>query len=126
MATVLVIDDDPDASATMGHMLAALGHAAIEACDGEAGLREIARHRPDLVICDIFMPEQDGLVTIKELSRRHPALPIVAISGHDSLWLSIAEEFGATVLATLAKPFGLTELQCCVDRLLHAHADPGP
>jgi CheY-like chemotaxis protein len=117
MATVLVIDDDPGVRATVRDMLLELGHAVLDAEDGRAGLEAIERHPPDIVICDILMPEQDGLGVIRELSLKHPALPILAISGRYAQYLKIARSLGAS--AALLKPFRSTDLQDSVTQLLH-------
>jgi CheY-like chemotaxis protein len=84
------------------------------------------RHSPvlrpgaDVIVTDIFMPEQDGLETIRELRRESPRVKIVAISGGDSTGrLDLrkeAEIFGAS--RTLPKPFDPAELLKVVHELL--------
>ena len=117
MAKILVIDDDPSLRFTVREMLALLGHQAIEAKDGREGLIAAAASAPDLVICDIYMPEHEGLATIRELRRRHQGVPILAISGHNSFFLQLAERLGAE--AGLPKPFTVDQLGRWVNRLLH-------
>jgi DNA-binding response OmpR family regulator len=117
MPTVLVIDDDPGVLATVGEILTDQGHSVVMAGDGHAGVQAVERYRPDLVICDIFMPEQDGLGAIRELSKAHPTLPILAISGRYVHYLKIASGLGAS--AVLLKPFRARELERSVDALLH-------
>jgi DNA-binding response OmpR family regulator len=116
MPKVLLIDDDPEARATVTEMLTALGHQVIEAMDGREGTRVAIADRPDLVICDIIMPEQEGIATIRELLRTHPGLLILPITGRGSFYLGLANKFGAQV--GLQKPFGIVELQNSIARLL--------
>ena len=82
------------------------------------------RTSPDLLITDIFMPEMEGLETIREARARQPDLPIIAMSGfafEERDYLGIAEKFGA--MATLRKPFRPAELIDLVDRLLAPRQD---
>ena len=121
MFRVLVIDDNPDLRELMGVMLRAAGYSVELAADGEAGLRS-QRARPfDIVITDIFMPNQDGIETIARLREEYPALKLVAISGGGSHtkgdgYLFTAREIGAN--AVLTKPFEQEELLEVV-RALH-------
>ena len=58
-------------------MLKNAGHAAVLAVNGNDGLREFRRQRFDLVICDVFMPDKEGIETLKELRQLDSAVPIV-------------------------------------------------
>src|SRR5689334_15486785 len=120
MAKILVIEDEPDLRATICEMLSELGHYSVAAGDGRAGAEIVAADRPDLVICDIFMPEHEGLATITRLPRSHPRLPILAITGRDQFYLNAAQKLGA--IAGLKKPFGIDQLQGSVDQLLRVPA----
>ena len=81
-----------------------------------------SREKPaDLVITDIFMPEQEGLETIKELKHDFPAVKIIVISGGGAglkpePYLKIAGQFGAN--KTLTKPFKRDDILRAVKELL--------
>lgn len=82
LPTVLVIDDNSDIRAMLKEMLRD-SYNVQTASDGAEGLRMAARHVPDLVVCDVMMPEMDGLeccARIKgELSTSHiPVLMLTA------------------------------------------------
>jgi CheY-like chemotaxis protein len=65
------------------------------------------------------MPEMKGLETIRQVRARHPAMPIIAMSGLSFAardYLEMAEKFGA--VASLKKPFRPAELLALVARLL--------
>jgi two-component system, chemotaxis family, chemotaxis protein CheY len=128
LATILVIDDDARMRRMIGRMLAAAGHAVVEAAEGEAGLRQFRARRPAVVITDILMPGREGIETILEIRRLAPDAKIIAISGGghsgDADFLEMAEHLGAD--ATLAKPFAADELTEALRRLLPASAgEPG-
>jgi CheY-like chemotaxis protein len=122
MSRVLVIDDNHDTRVLMQIMLGHAGYAVDVAADGAAGL-EAQRVRPaDLVITDIFMPNQDGLETIEQLRREFPKVKVIAISGGGKLaksngYLLTAHEIGADVV--LSKPFDHDKLLQAIRDLLH-------
>ena len=112
MARVLVIDDDLFVRRTIAYLLQALGHEAAEAENGLEGVRMQRQQRYDVVITDMLMPVQDGLMTIQMLKREFSTLPIIAMSGGCSAQgkarLSDASLAGA--LVTLNKPFTTEDL----------------
>jgi two-component system chemotaxis response regulator CheY len=120
MPTILVIDDDQLLRGVVRVVLEAAGYEVVEADDGQAGLRLHREHSPDLVLVDIFMPEQDGLEFIRELRARDPRAKIVAMSGGGRAGmldvLKAAAAFGAS--RTLAKPFQPRELLTALRDLL--------
>ena len=124
MARVLIIDDDDVARAVLLRTLTMAGHEAIGARDGVEGMarfRYHSVHRPvDLVITDIFKPNQEGLATIMELRRASPSLKIIAISGGGARAsldvLPVAEALGAH--RSLRKPFTPAEVMEAVRAVL--------
>jgi CheY-like chemotaxis protein len=109
MATILIIDDEEMIRRTLRLGLEMAGHQVWDAGDGAEGLRLLRRHEVDLVCCDLFMPGQEGLETIRQLRAEFPEVKVVAMSGggfNGTLGLlSVAQKLGATRL--LPKPFTL-------------------
>lgn len=120
MALILIIEDDADIRDMLAELLAVEGHEVDVAQDGLQGLAAFHRHPADLVITDIVMPEQEGLATIRQLSREAPGVPIIAISGGGRVdsreYLEMASVMGASM--TLAKPFSHSDILSAVQRLL--------
>jgi two-component system chemotaxis response regulator CheY len=112
MGLVLVIDDEPALREVARQFLEEAGHTVVEAGDGKVGLWIFRELRPDLAIVDLFMPEKEGVETIREMRAVDPAAKIVAMSGGGRFGtrqlLDGLVDLGAT--ATLAKPFGHAEL----------------
>jgi sigma-B regulation protein RsbU (phosphoserine phosphatase) len=82
---ILLVDDDEITRISMAGRLKRLGYRVIEACDGDAGLIAIRRHRPDLVILDWMMPGMDG-PSVCEAIRADPELKssqVVLMTAHD-------------------------------------------
>jgi DNA-binding response OmpR family regulator len=118
MARILIIDDDPDMRAMLEKFLTSAGHEVILAADGRKGVEKYRTSPADLVITDLFMPNQEGLETIGELRRRFPEVAIIAMSGRpdSGTMLSIAQKFGA--IGMLHKPFAADELIAAVKKAL--------
>jgi DNA-binding response OmpR family regulator len=118
MAKLLVIDDDKFFVKVMSIALRARGHEVDCAYDGEAGEAAFDAKAFDAVICDMVMPHQDGLETIRSLRSKRPEVAMIAVSGGlggatDLDVLSIADKFGAHV--SLKKPFQPMQLAQAVD-----------
>jgi CheY-like chemotaxis protein len=118
MATVLVIDDEPEVRDLLKRMLESAGHQVSLAPNGEEGVRAFKAHGADLVITDLYMPGQEGFETIVELRRRFFDLPIIAISGKPEAgpMLAIAKHLGAVLV--LQKPFSAEQLLRAVAQVL--------
>ena len=116
MARILVIDDEPDMRAMLEQILKAAGYEVILAADGREGLMRHRASPADLVITDLYMPNQDGMETIRELRSRFPTVAIIAMSGKldTGTMLSIAQN--ATDVGILHKPFLTDELINAVAR----------
>ena len=78
---VLIADDNADLRLMIDHVLSGAGYETELAGDGHRAF-EIQCQRPaDVLITDIFMPETDGLETIRLFRARYPDMKIIAISG---------------------------------------------
>jgi DNA-binding NtrC family response regulator len=118
MANVLVIDDDPDIRELLKTELEAAGHKISLAVNGREGVQRYKKSQIDLVITDLFMPEQEGLETIKQLRMEFPEVSIIAMSGKPTggTMLSVAKRMGA--VAVLQKPFQIQELLKAIEQAL--------
>ena len=80
-ATVLIVDDDPLVRATFVRILQRGGFQLREAEDGQQGLTEFRRERPDGVLLDLRMPGIDGLDVLSTMVTEAPETPVVVASG---------------------------------------------
>jgi CheY-like chemotaxis protein len=116
---VLVIEDNEDFRDLIRHWLEAAGFSVATLPNGRLGI-ELQRIQPaDVIVTDIFMPDQDGIETISALRKEFPAVKIIAMSGRESLTdydvLRVADELGA--VKTFKKPFDLDDLVKAVREL---------
>lgn len=80
-ATLLTIDDDAIVRDSIVSYLEDSGFTVHSAASGAEGLRLFRAHAPAVVICDLRMPDLDGLRVLAELTRESPATPIIVMSG---------------------------------------------
>jgi DNA-binding response OmpR family regulator len=79
MATILIIDDDPDLCVLVGTILAKTGYEVEAAYDGRSGLEKAAELQPDLILLDIMMPDKNGWEVGEEL-REVCGAPVIFLS----------------------------------------------
>lgn len=122
MASVLVVEDDHVLRRLLRSALEKAGYQVAEAGNGEEGVGQCHRCRPDVVITDILMPKKDGLELIRELKRLYPGVRIIAITGGAGRldFLDVAEGLG--VHRTLHKTFFMKELIQAVREVLQSEA----
>ena len=121
MATILVVDDDPDIRELMEAILESAGHDVVLAADGQEGLNKLKRKQYDLVVLDIMMPTMSGyevLEQIRAMPSRASTPVIVVTAKHDPTGVIREQKGGA--LDHLAKPFLPEELENVVGRALGA------
>ena len=85
MATILIlcVEDEADIRSDIAEELREAGYETVEAANGREGLEAMAEHKPDLVLCDITMPEMNGYEMLTDLRDNHPEyadLPFVYLS----------------------------------------------
>jgi len=113
MATVLVVDDDDGVRNLVAIILQKNGHETLSASNGLEGLFVYSsyRHKIDLVLTDIEMPQITGLELASRIRDRDPQKMILLMSGRPR-----QPAFGAYPL--LARPFSPDQLIAAVNRLL--------
>jgi CheY-like chemotaxis protein len=129
MMRILVIDDDRSVGAAIETLLRNNGCSVVLRDSSHLGIEAFDASTFDLVLVDIFMPEPDGLETIKYLRKRSPAIPIVAMSGFRFRstivptldFLEMAAALGAT--CCLRKPFSPEQMMAVINACLPLRAD---
>ncbi len=121
MARVLVVDDSLSVRKMVERALETKGFEVVAASSGAEAIERLDSTMPDLVVCDVVMPEVDGY-RICETVRMHPVLshiPVLLISGIvNSAVLDRAARVRSS--AVLRKPFTADDLARKVDELLAA------
>lgn len=120
MATVLVVDDEPDLCELVRISLEMDGHTVLVAHDGPTGLAAAEEHQPDLILLDVMMPGADGfaiLESMKAASAGTATTPVVMLTARaDALDRAKGGIEGAVRYQT--KPFSPAELRATVADVL--------
>lgn len=114
MQTILVIEDEAHTRKVLLNCLQFEGFRAIEADNGKTGLRLAQEHHPDLIVCDIMMPEIDGYDVLSMLRQQLStlAIPVIFLTAKVSMFdLRLGMDLGAEDYLT--KP-------CNIERFLTA------
>ena len=127
MPKVLVVDDSLSVRKVVQRALESKRIEVLSAASGSEALEQIARETPDLIVCDVIMPDMDGY-QICDFVKKHPTLghtPVLLISG---IVNSTVLERAAKVRSddVMRKPFAADELLHRIESLLPATGRPAP
>lgn len=118
---LLIADDEPDMLRFLRSQLSA-HFQLLEAVDGQQAIEKAGQFLPDIILCDMMMPEKDGLQVCRELRKRTSTqgIPIILLTARAD------EETKLTALSAgasdfLSKPFSTTELSVRLKNLVEAH-----
>lgn len=127
MPKVLVVDDSLSVRKVVQRALESKRIEVLSAASGNEAMEQIAREAPDLIVCDVIMPDMDGY-QICDFVKKHPTLghtPVLLISG---IVNSTVLERAAKVRSddVMRKPFAADELLHRIESLLLAAGRPAP
>ncbi len=113
---ILVVDDDAQIRTLLGEYLRKAGYRVTAAVDGKGMWAALEAARPDVVVLDVMLPGDDGLVLCRDLRARSP-LPIIMLTARgDETDRIVGLEMGADDY--LAKPFNPRELLARIKSVL--------
>lgn len=123
MKKILIVDDEATMRRNLGRLLRLEKFDVIEAGDGRAAVEIATREKPDLVLCDISMPELDGHGVLQALRQqpetvRIPFLFLSARGEHADVRAGMS--LGADDY--LIKPVGIAELLAAIEARFRRHA----
>lgn len=116
-ATIVVADDTDVAREVVMRLLRRFGYIPLEAADGVQALALVRSSKPDLLLCDLRMPNLDGLGLLKEVRQEFPDLPVIVMSGEGLL----QDAIGALQLGAwdyVSKPFEAAALAHAIRKAL--------
>ncbi len=119
MSRVLIIDDDDQLRKSFQKLLKEEGYEVSGAASGEAGLAEVRRQPPDLVIVDMRLPGMNGLETFQQIQRIEPKLPAIVMTAYGTTETAIeATKIGA--FDYILKPFDIPEMLGLIAKAIEA------
>ena len=116
-ARLLVVDDEPSMLDMLTLLFADEGYAVETARSAEEARRVLAQGGLDLVLCDIMMPDGNGLDLLREIKASNPDAPVIMMTAYTSTKSAIdAMKLGA--FDYISKPFDVDELKIIVQKAL--------
>jgi two-component system chemotaxis response regulator CheY len=117
--TILIIDDSVSLRQVVGIALSSAGYQVLEACDGQDALNKLTGAKIHLMICDVNMPNMDGITFLKELRtlptyKFTPVIMLTTEAGEDKK----REGQAAGARAWVVKPFKPEQLLLAVSKLI--------
>lgn len=114
---VLYIEDDEEQRVALAANLAERGFSVRSSPSGEAGLAEIRSERPDIVLCDLNMPDMNGLEVLSGVQAIDPDLPFVLLTAHPSIPLAV-EAIVQGAQRFVIKPVSLEEMEITIHQAM--------
>lgn len=124
MKKILVIDDAEFILDSTAVLLGFEGYEVVTACDGVEGLKMAFEHNPDLILCDISMPNLDGYGVVEELRKHEKTLttPFIFLTAFtEKSNMRLGMEKGADDF--LVKPYSRDELIAAIDAQWKKHSN---
>lgn len=120
--SILVVDDDKNQRGMLAFALRDKGYDVIAVETGVAALEQAKEKTFDVAICDIMMPQVNGVDTLKQLKLSQPSLRVIMATAYATTALAAASMKGGAH-GFIAKPYDLKELFSLLDSAL---ASRGP
>jgi CheY-like chemotaxis protein len=112
---ILVVDDSPIIREMLIEILTDSGYIVDTAVDGEKGAALALQNDYAVILCDVHMPRQNGLETVREIIGSKPDARIIMTDSFPDKLAQSARAEGA--LCCLQKPFDVTELRHLIDQV---------
>ena len=120
--SVLIVEDNESMREVLALILSRRGHRCETAANGREAMEKIEQGSFDAVVTDVEMPEMDGIALTNELTRHHPHLPVMIITGS---WDDCHMELALTTCGArefLKKPFDVSEFVAKFHKMLFSQS----
>jgi CheY-like chemotaxis protein len=118
MATIAVLDDEPEVREVVARMVQAGGYSVLELHPTPELPSELLRHRFNVLITDLTMPHMDGWQVARWMSQHRPGVPLIALSGVANVYRpgDAVGMFAGVLSKPIRKPELLSIIQTVVPR----------
>ncbi|MBI3609031.1 MAG: sigma-54-dependent Fis family transcriptional regulator [Nitrospirae bacterium] len=115
--TILLVDDEEGILQALSAILRDEGYRVAEAQGGAQAVKSVTKDPPSAVLLDIWMPDQDGLETLRQIRELAPDVPVIMMSGHGTIETAIkAIKLGA--YDYIEKPLSLDKVLLLVQHAI--------
>jgi two-component system NtrC family response regulator len=85
MNTLLIIDDEPIIRKLLSRMMELEGYEVSQAPDCAQGMRQLQQHNPQVVLCDVFLPDSNGVEMVKRIKSAAPLCEVILLTAHGNI-----------------------------------------
>ena len=85
MNTILIIDDEPIIRKLLARMMELEGYEVFQVADRASGLKLLTAKTPQLVLCDVFLPDGNGVEMVKEIKELQPETEVILLTAHGNI-----------------------------------------
>lgn len=85
MNTILIIDDEPIIRKLLARMMELEGYEVFQAADRASGMKQLTTKMPQLVLCDVFLPDGNGVEMVKEIKELQPEAEVILLTAHGNI-----------------------------------------
>ncbi|MDO9578428.1 MAG: sigma-54 dependent transcriptional regulator [Candidatus Cloacimonadales bacterium] len=112
---ILILDDEKRITETLAEYLQKQNfHTFTANLPGEA-FQIIHKHKVDIIITDIMMPQMNGIEVMRKVKKQNPAIEVILISGHGNM-NTVIEAMRLGAIDFIPKPFKLYDVQIAIER----------
>ena len=101
---ILIVDDEVEMLKVCSKVMQSWGFVPVTASDGAKAIRLAEQDEFDLVLCDLYMPESDGIQVLEVLTKSKPNLPVIMLSAYGTIDRAVAA-MKAGAFDFIEKPF---------------------
>src|SRR5436853_2159369 len=116
---ILVVDDEPIMSDSVRQHLAEEGYAVVTAASGAEAIDLFDGGAHHLVICDLQLPDMDGLTLLRHMKDARPTTEVIVVTGYGSVQTAV-EATKAGAFYFVEKPFDFEELSPLIEKALES------
>jgi len=85
MNTLLIIDDEPIIRKLLSRMMELEGYEVSQAPNCAQGIRQLQQHNPQVVLCDVFLPDGNGVEMVKRIKSAAPLCEVILLTAHGNI-----------------------------------------
>lgn len=85
MSKILIVDDEAQIRSLLSRMLGLEGYEVCQASDCAAALKQLDLHAPDVVLCDVFLPDGNGVDLVPVMKKSSPNTEIILLTAHGNI-----------------------------------------
>ena len=85
MAKILIIDDEEQLRKLLARIIALEGYEVAEAADCAGGLRMLRRYEPDVVLCDVKLPDGNGVEMVERIKQAMPSAEVILLTAYGNI-----------------------------------------